>query len=70
MLVHSFDLVNHNVLPESVEYNEDTCQDNEKNCQNNEGHPLNNEVEGEYNDLVPKVGMKFNDENEIYEFYK
>ena len=70
MLVHSFDLVNHNVLPESIEDNEATCQDNEENCQDNEGYPLNNEVEGEYNDLVPKVGMKFNDENEIYEFYK
>lgn len=63
MCVPCFDLVNHSVLPESVE-------DNEENCQDNEGPSLNDEVAGDYNDLVPKVGMKFNDENEIYEFCK
>ncbi|XP_052181937.1 protein FAR1-RELATED SEQUENCE 9-like [Diospyros lotus] len=41
-------IVNHSVLPELAE-------DNEENCQDNEGPPLNDEVAGEYNDLVPKV---------------
>ncbi|XP_052193932.1 protein FAR1-RELATED SEQUENCE 5-like [Diospyros lotus] len=61
--------VNNSVLSESIEDNEENCQDNEENCQDNEG-PLNNEVAGKHSDLVPEVGMKFNDENEIYEFYK
>ncbi|XP_052195252.1 protein FAR1-RELATED SEQUENCE 5-like isoform X1 [Diospyros lotus] len=57
------DTGNHIVLSESFE-------DNEKILQENECSPLNNELPGEHNDLVPKVGMKFKDENEIYKFYK
>ncbi|KAL2531530.1 Protein FAR1-RELATED SEQUENCE 1 [Abeliophyllum distichum] len=31
---------------------------------------LNDDIVGENSAIVPKVGMKFNDENEIFEFYK
>ena len=63
MIVPCYDLGNDSVLPELFEDNEEIFEDNQ--CP-----PLNNELVGEHNDLIPKVGMKFSDENEIYEFYK
>jgi len=43
---------------------------NEEYIEDDECPTLNDELPGEDNDLVPKVGMKFNDENEVSEFYK
>ena len=61
---------NHTVLTESFEDNEKTFVANEDIIETNECRTLNEELLGEDNYLVPKVGMKFNDENEVFEFYK
>ncbi|XP_052193891.1 protein FAR1-RELATED SEQUENCE 5-like [Diospyros lotus] len=56
---------NHIVLAESFE-------DNEENFVNNEEITKDNECPAseEDSDLVPKVGMKFNEEKDVFEFYK
>ncbi|XP_052173721.1 protein FAR1-RELATED SEQUENCE 5-like isoform X2 [Diospyros lotus] len=64
------DVGNNIVLAESFENNEEIFKDNEEIFENNECHALNDELPGEHSDLVPKVGMKFNNENEVFEFYK
>ncbi|XP_052187616.1 protein FAR1-RELATED SEQUENCE 5-like isoform X2 [Diospyros lotus] len=64
------DIGNHIVLAESFEDNEETFIANEEIIEDNECPTLNNEFPGEDSDFVPKVGMKFNDENEVFEFYK
>ena len=61
---------NHIVLGESFEDNEETFVANEDIIETTECRTLNEELSGEDNDLVPKVGMKFNNENEVFEFYK
>ncbi|XP_052195759.1 protein FAR1-RELATED SEQUENCE 5-like [Diospyros lotus] len=64
------DIGNHTVLVESFEDNEETFVDNEEIFEDNECPALNDKLPGEHSDLVPKVGMKFNNENEVFEFYK
>ncbi|XP_052180875.1 protein FAR-RED IMPAIRED RESPONSE 1-like [Diospyros lotus] len=57
---------NHIVLTESFEDNEKTFVNNEEITKDNE-YPTSEEEES---DLVPKIGMKFNEEKDIFEFYK
>ncbi|XP_052197227.1 protein FAR1-RELATED SEQUENCE 5-like [Diospyros lotus] len=56
---------NHIVFAESFEDNEETFVNNEEITKDNECPTLEEE-----SDLVPKVGMKFNEEKDIFEFYK
>ena len=48
----------------------ETFKDNEETFVANEEIMLNNELPREDSDFVPKVEMKFNDENGVFEFYK
>ncbi|XP_052198272.1 protein FAR1-RELATED SEQUENCE 5-like [Diospyros lotus] len=59
------DIGNPIVLAESFEDNEETFVNNEEITENNECTALEEE-----SDLVPKVGMKFNEEKDVFEFYK
>jgi len=55
---------------EPIVANEEPIVANEDIIENIECPRLNDELSGEENDLVPKVGMKFNNETEVFEFYK
>ena len=70
MIVSCFDPKNHIVLVESFKDNERTLVDNEQIIKDNECPALNNEMPKEDSELIPKVGMKFNNEKEVFEFYK
>ncbi|XP_052198420.1 protein FAR1-RELATED SEQUENCE 5-like [Diospyros lotus] len=59
------DIGNHIVLAESFEDNEETFVNNEEITKDNEC-PASEEE----SNVVPKVGMKFNEEKDIFEFYK
>ncbi|XP_052193928.1 protein FAR1-RELATED SEQUENCE 5-like [Diospyros lotus] len=61
---------NHIVLAESLEDNEETFVTNDEITKENECPALNDSLPEEDSDLIPKVGMKFNEEKDVFEFYK
>ncbi|KAL2506125.1 Protein FAR1-RELATED SEQUENCE [Abeliophyllum distichum] len=60
------EVVNRNVL----QVDDDCFKDSSHEIGRENGSALNDVMCGEDGEIVPKIGMKFKDDNEVYEFYK
>ncbi|KAL2461791.1 protein FAR1-RELATED SEQUENCE 5-like [Abeliophyllum distichum] len=49
---------------------DNTCEKSEKEIVGKNLNILDDEILGKNSSIVPKVGMKFKDENGVFEFYK